>query len=364
MKSKIFFMERAINLARKGVYTTSPNPLVGCVIAEHNKILSEGYHYKSGSEHAEIIALKKLKKKTNKNISMFINLEPCCHHGKTGPCTESIINSGIKNIYISMLDPNPMVRGKGVKYLRSNGISVKIGLCKDSARLLNKSYILRMNNKTPYVVAKQALSIDSKISLPSKNKWISCNESRIDSQYLRAKACAILVGSKTVIKDNPELNVRLSKKDLGIKSEIRQPIRIVLDTNLKLNVNKYKFFKGSEKKIVFNSISSSFNEKKNIDFVKIKNNKDGLSINAIFRILAEKYEINNLMIEPGSKLLSTLLSKNFLDELVLYYCPIYIGKSGLNFINIKENVFNNQSITVDSVKKISNDVRITYKLKR
>ena len=119
-----------------------------------------------------------------------------------------------------------------------------------------------------------------------------------------------------------------------------------------------------KKKIVFNSISSSHNEKKNIDFVKIKKNKDGLNINAILTILAEKYEINNLMIEPGSRLLSSLLSKNFLDELVLYYCPIYIGKLGLNFINIKENVFNNQSITVDSIKKISNDVRITYKLKR
>ena len=364
MKSEIFFMEHAISLAKNGTYTASPNPLVGCVITEHNKILSEGYHFKTGLDHAEIIALKKLKKKVNKNMTMFINLEPCCHYGKTAPCAEAIIKSGIKNIYISILDPNPLVKGKGVKHLRSNGVSVKIGLCKDKARSLNKGYISRMKKNIPYVTAKQALSIDSKISLLGKNKWISSKESRRDVQYLRAESCAILVGAKTVINDNPMLDVRLSKKDLDIELEIRQPIRIVLDTNLKLNINKYKIFNGIEKKIVFNSLSSLYNNKKNIDFVKIRKYKDGLNIGSILKILAEKYEINNLMVEPGSKLLTTLIGKNFIDELVLYHCPIYIGKLGLNFININNKAFNNQSIAIDAVKKFSNDVRITYKLTR
>ena len=362
MKPQISFMERAIELAEKGMFTVTPNPMVGCVITQGKNILSEGYHAKAGFDHAEIIALKNLTKKVNSNMVMYINLEPCCHQGKTGPCAKAIIDSGIKNVVISILDPNPIVKGKGVKALRSSGINVNVGLCKSEASHINKGFISRITKKIPNVLMKQAISIDYKIT-NAKNKWISNKESRKDVQFIRAKSCAILVGSQTIIKDNPKLTVRLNKKELGILEKKRNPIRIVLDTNLELDINKYDFFNGIEKKIVFNSISTNFETKKNIDFIKVKKNKSGLNLNLILSILAKKYEINNLMIEPGEKLSTSLLSNNLLDDLVLYLCPQIIGKFGIPASSAINNL-NNNSIKIESIKKFSNDVRINYKFLR
>ena len=362
MKVQISFMERAIELAKKGMFTVTPNPMVGCVITQGKNILSEGYHVKAGSDHAEIVALKNLKKKINNNMVMYINLEPCCHQGKTGPCAKAIIDSGIKNVVVSILDPNPIVKGKGVKALRSNGVNVNVGLCKAEAKYINKGFISRVTKKIPNVLMKQAISIDYKITNPRK-KWLSNKESRKDVQFIRAKSCAILVGSQTVIKDNPKLTVRLNKKELGIFGKKRNPIRVVLDTNLELDINKYDFFNGMEKKIVFNSISTNFETKKNIDFIKVKKNKTGLNLNFILNILAEKYEINNLMIEPGEKLSTALIENNLLDDLVLYLCPKIIGKYGLPASSVINN-FYSDSIKVESIKKFSNDVRINYEFLR
>ena len=359
MKSNKIFMRQAIKISKKGIYTTSPNPSVGCVITEREKIIAEGYHKKPGSEHAEINALRNLKDKINKNMTMYISMEPCCHQGRTGPCTEAIIKSGIKNVIIAMIDPNPLVKGKGVKLLKKNGINVEVGLCKDEAKLINNGYIKRIEKKIPYVIAKQAISMDHKIS-GKKNSWISNSLSRKDVQKLRAKACAIMVGSNTVKIDNPYLTARLDSQKLASYVKIKNPIRVVLDTNLKLDIKKYNFFKGFDKKIIFNSLLSSCNEKKNIDYVKVKKDKSGLNIRSILKILALKYEINNLLIEPGSELLTSLIKKNLLDELIIYKAPIMIGDKGLKSFNLNDRIANNK-IQLDSVKIFGNDVRIKYK---
>ena len=360
MSSKKFFMREAIEIAKKGIYTASPNPLVGCVITEKDKIIARGYHKKPGSGHAEINALRNLKNKINKNMTMYISLEPCCHQGRTGPCTEAIIKSGIKKVIIAMLDPNPIVKGKGVKLLKKNGINVEVGVCKDEAKLINKGYIKRIEKKLPYVTAKQAVSADFRIS-GNKNSWISNSLSRKDVQKLRASTCAIMVGSNTVKKDNPYLTVRLNSKELSFSGKINNPTRIVLDTNLELDIRKYNFFKGSDKKIIFNSLLSATNEKKNIDYIKVKKDKNGLNLNSIFKILALKYEINNLLIEPGSLLLTSLIKKNLLDEFIIYKAPIIIGDKGLKSHNLNDKLYNNKVIQLDSVKIFGNDVRIKYK---
>ena len=363
MKSEIFFMERAIDLAKKGTFTSSPNPSVGCVIVEGNKILSESFHLKSGTEHAEIIALKKLKKKINKKMIMFVNLEPCCHQGKTGPCTRAIIDSGIKNIVVSMLDPNPKVKGKGVKELRSNGINVDVGLCKEKSKKINLGFISRFEKKRPYVLTKQAISLDFKITNPS-SKWISNKQSRDDVHYLRAKSCAILVSSNTIISDNPKLTVRIDKSKLNIDNKLRNPVRVVLDTKLSLNINKYNFFNGKDKKIVFNSLLNNTNTEKNIDFVKVEKDKSGINLKSIMRILAEKYEINYLMVEPGKKLFTNLLLKNLLDEIVIYKSSVIIGDSGLSCIGSIKSFSKENIIHTESITKFSNDVKIIYKILR
>ena len=361
MKSEINFMEHAIELAKKGIYTTSPNPSVGCVITEGNKILSQSFHLRSGSDHAEVIALRKLNKKVNSKMTMYVTLEPCCHFGKTGPCTKAIIESGIKNIFVSVLDPNPKVKGKGIRELRSNGINVKVGLCKSLSEDINRGFFSRITRKIPFVIAKQAISMDHKITNP-KNKWISNRDSRKDVQYYRAKSCAILVSSKTIRYDNPTLKAKLTKKDLDSKFLISQPIRVALDSNLSLKPDKYKFFSGPEKKIVFNSLKNFFHKEKNIDFIKVKIDKSGLNLKEILKILALKYEINNLFIEPGAKLLKTLLAKSLVDELILYKSSDIIGKSGLQSFNDFSHTLKNTSISTHSVMKFSNDVRIIYKI--
>ena len=363
MKSEIFFMEKAIDLAKLGKYSVTPNPMVGCIITEKNKILSEAYHNKAGCDHAEVIALKKLKRKVNKNMSMYVTLEPCCHTGKTGPCSDFIIDSGIKNIFVAMLDPNPKVKGKGIKKLRLNGINVQVGLCRDKAKEINKGFISRLTKKRPYVIAKQALSIDNKITNP-RSKWLSGANSRKDVHFLRAISCAILVGSNTIHEDNPALDVRLNKKDFLTTDKIRNPVRIVLDSELNLNIDKYKFFRGKEKKIIFNNILDKKDMSKNIDYVKVKKDSLGLNLNLILSILAEKYDINYLMIEPGTKLLKSLIKKDILDELIIYKCPLIVGKSGLTSLSVEKKINGKKSILLESVKKISNDVRITYKFLR
>ncbi len=359
MKSEIIFMNHAIDLAKKGLYSTTPNPSVGCVIVENGEIISEGFHLKAGLDHAEIIALKKINKQINKNMTMYITLEPCCHHGRTGPCTKQIIDLGIKNIFVAMLDPNPKVNGKGVEILRKNGINVHVGLCKNEAKKINQGYISRIVNKLPYIIAKQAMSIDCKINSPNK-KWISNSFSREDSHILRASSCAIMVSANTVKSDNPKLTARINPKKLEFNRKIKNPIRVILDNNLNLNVNKYFVFKGNEKKIIFNSVSSFKNLEKNIDYIKVEKDKSGLKLKKIFSILASTYEINILLIEPGQKLLTSLLQKKILNELIIYKCPVILGNSGLDFCLLQNNTFQNKNISLKSINKLLNDVKINY----
>lgn len=363
MKSEIYFMQRAIDLSKLGKYNVAPNPMVGCVITEKNKIISEGYHSKFGSDHAEIVALKKLKKKINNNMIMHVSLEPCCHIGKTGPCVDSIINSGIKNINIAMLDPNPLVKGKGVKKLRAHGINVKVGICNKEAKIVNKGFISRVVKNKPYVTIKQAVSIDNKISNP-KSKWLSNKESRKDVQFLRAESCAILIGSETLYKDNPKLNVKLKKSDLKTNLKIRNPIKIVLDSKLSKKITDYKFFKGSGKKIIFNNIVTNFDRENNIDYIKVGKNNLGLNIESILKILAKKYQINYLMVEPGEKLLKSFILKNLIDDLIIYKCPVIIGKFGLDAFSTNSKYLKKNIIEIDTIKQMSNDVKITYKFKK
>ena len=363
MKSEIFFMQRAIELSKFGKYNVSPNPMVGCVITEKSKIISEGYHSRFGSDHAEISALKKLKKKVNNKMNMYVSLEPCCHVGKTGPCVDSIINSGIRNIYIAMLDPNPKVKGKGVKKLKSHGINVKVGICQKEAEEVNKGFISRIKKNKPYVTIKQAISIDNKIS-NKKSKWISNKDSRKDAQFIRAESCAILIGSETLLKDNPKLNVKLKNSDLNTNIKIRNPIKIILDSKLSIDISKYKLFKGKEKKIIFNNIITDFDENNNIDYIKVSKNNLGLNLESILNILAKKYEINYLMVEPGAKLLKSFVLKNLIDDLIIYKCPLIIGKLGLSSFSICNEYLNKNNIEIDTIKQISNDVKIIYKFKR
>ena len=223
-------MRRAIELAKKGGGYVHPNPLVGCVVVNNGEIIAEGYHEKYGEYHAERNALLRCKSET-KGASLYVTLEPCCHYGKTPPCTEIIIEKGIKKVFVGILDPNPLVAGKGVKILQDAGIEVEVGLCEDEIRELNKVFLKYITTKHPYVIMKTAMTLDGKIAaFTGDSRWVTNEESRKLVHELRSEMAAVIVGIGTVLADDPMLNVRL-------EGNPHQPIRIVVDSNLRIPVD-------------------------------------------------------------------------------------------------------------------------------
>ena len=223
-------MRRAIELAKKGGGYVHPNPLVGCVVVKDGEIISEGYHEKYGEFHAERNALLHCQSETN-GASLYVTLEPCCHYGKTPPCTEIIIEKGVKKVFVGILDPNPLVAGKGVKILQDAGIEVEVGLCENEIRELNKVFLKYITTKRPYVIMKTAMTLDGKIAaFTGDSRWVTNEESRKMVHQLRSEMAAVIVGIGTVLADDPMLNVRL-------EGNPHQPIRIVVDSNLRIPID-------------------------------------------------------------------------------------------------------------------------------
>jgi len=226
-RSPQFFMSEALRLAEKALFTTSPNPRVGCVIVQNNEIVGRGYHVKAGESHAEVIALKEAGSKSE-GSEVYVTLEPCSHTGKTPPCVDALIEAKVKKVFIAMQDPNPLVSGQGIQKLKEAHIEVEVGVMEAQAQQLNKGFVSRMTNKLPYVRAKLAVSLDGKTALHNgKSQWITGDAARADVQYWRASSCAIVTGIGTVLHDNPKLSVRLYEN-------ARQPLRVVVDSELKI----------------------------------------------------------------------------------------------------------------------------------
>ena len=221
-------MARAMQLARQGLYSCQPNPRVGCVIVQDDKIVGTGSHIQAGKEHAEIIAMQHAGK-NSKGAICYVTLEPCVHIGKTPPCTDALINAGLKTVYAAMIDPNPRVNGRGLDKLNQNGINTHSGLLENEATSLNKGFLKRMKLNMPYVRCKMAVSLDGKTALSSGlSKWITSDLARKDVQRLRAESCAILTGIGTVLTDDPMLTVR------DVDTNSRQPIRVIIDRKLQI----------------------------------------------------------------------------------------------------------------------------------
>jgi diaminohydroxyphosphoribosylaminopyrimidine deaminase/5-amino-6-(5-phosphoribosylamino)uracil reductase len=327
-------MNEAIKLALKGSIYTHPNPKVGCIIVKNNQIIGKGYHRYFGGDHAEVNAvkycLKKFKKdkglKLLKGSTAYITLEPCSISSKTPPCTETIIKYGIKKIFCASLDPNKSINGRGVKILRKNNVDVKVGLLKNEAKSINEEFFFRHTKGRPFVRMKIAQTLDGKIALNSgESKWITSKDSREDVQYLRAESDAILVGSGTVKKDNPRLNVRNIKIN---KDKYRQPKKIILgNVNTKSNLS---ILKGDSEKIIFSNNPSSTKDSK-IKYRKLSNSK---TIELLLKELPE-FEINSLLVEGGSEVFSSFINKNMVDELIIYISPKILGKNAISSLNIK-----------------------------
>lgn len=332
-------MRRAIKLARKGGGFVHPNPLVGCVVVKDGRILTEGYHEKYGEFHAERNALTRCETDV-KGASLYVTLEPCCHYGKTPPCTEIIIEKGIKKVFVGILDPNPLMAGKGVKTLQNAGVEVETGLCHDEICEMNKIFLKYITTKRPYVIMKTAMTLDGKISsFTGDSRWVTNAESRKMAHALRSELSGVVVGIGTVLADDPMLNCRL-------EGNHHQPIRIVVDSNLRIpadcqlvkTAKEYKtivacrHFDKSEleesslcvnsKQRFLDSIQSL--EAKGIEIIECASSDGHVDISDLMTKLGAQ-GVDSLLLEGGGALNAAFLNAGCVDEVWAFIAPKIIG---------------------------------------
>lgn len=360
-----FYMQQAIELAKLGRFTTTPNPNVGCVIVKDNKIIGEGYHKKAGEPHAEVYALQ-MAGNNARNATAYVTLEPCSHFGRTPPCADSLIKSGIKRVVIAMQDPNPNVAGKGIKRLNDAGVEVTVGVLTDQAELLNNGFLKRMRTGLPYVQLKLAASLDGKIAMASgESKWITSTIARQDVQQFRAQASCILSTRSTVQTDNASLTVRYDELPEEIKKiynydTIRQPIRIIIDSQHRLTGNENIFKQSGETWIVRKqNISLNIPDTHLIVEASAKINID---LANLLRILGKK-QMNSVWVEAGSHIAGALIEQDLIDELIIYYAPKLLGHNAIDMCNLPNlhQLSLAPNFRFESAKMIGEDLRVTLK---
>ncbi len=364
------YMARAIQLAKKGLYTTHPNPRVGCIIVKDNKIIGEGYHQKAGQAHAEINALKDVKNGDTKGATAYVTLEPCSHTGKTPPCANALIEAEISHVVIAMQDPNPQVAGQGIQRLRDEGITVEVGILEDQARALNGGFIKRMEQGLPWVRLKLAMSLDGRTAMASgESQWITGSAARQDVQRLRAKSDAIITGSGTMLHDNPSLNVRITAEELGLLADgVRQPLKVILDSQLQIPLDarllslEYPtliFTQSNDEKLkdAFHAMGAEIIQME-------KGNKQGLPLKQVLQQLAKR-EVNEVHVEAGATLCGALLQENLVDEIIIYMAPTIMGSGARGLFNLPEIEYMKDKIDlrIQDIRAVGGDFRLKILLK-
>ena len=309
-------MARALQLAANGLYTTSPNPRVGCVIVKDDCVIGEGWHQRAGTPHAEIHALKAAGEAA-RGATVYVTLEPCSHHGRTPPCAEALIQAGVARVVAAMRDPNPLVAGGGIDMLTLAGIEAETGLMETEAQALNPGFVSRMTRQRPWVRLKTAATLDGKTALANgASQWITGDAARADVQRLRARACAVLTGSGTVIADNPRMNVR--DIDTG-----HQPLRVVVDSSLRTPVDA----------AILPALIACHHaepaartalEQAGAEVIELPGTEGRVDLGALLTLLAQR-GINELHVESGAHLNGALLAAGLVDEWVAYVAPMAVG---------------------------------------
>lgn len=309
-------MAHALQLAARGLMTTTPNPRVGCVIVKDERVVGEGWHHRAGTRHAEIHALAEAGDAA-KGATAYVTLEPCSHHGRTPPCAEALIDAGITRVVAAMHDPNPLVGGGGIDMLTLAGIEAEVGLMAHEARALNAGFVSRMTRQRPWVRLKTASTLDGKTALANgQSQWITGEAARADVQRLRARACAILTGSGTVLADNPRMTVR--DFDIG-----RQPLRVIVDSTLRTPPDAYVL----PALIACHQPAPAMRralEHAGAEVVELPDANGRVDLSALLTLLAQR-GINELHVEAGATLNGALLAAGLVDEWVAYVAPMAVG---------------------------------------
>lgn len=358
----VFYMKKAIELAKKGIFTTSPNPNVGCIIVNNNKIVGQGWHQKTGESHAEIIALRNAGEQSQ-GATMYVTLEPCSHFGKTPPCCKYLVQSGINRVVIAIKDPNPINSGKGIQWLYDAGIKVRTNVLAKESKIINRGFFKRMKTGYPFVQLKLASSIDGRTATENGNsKWITSNLSRKDVQKFRAQSNVILSTSATVLNDNPLLTARYTKKE-KITHSFKQPIRVIIDS--KNRVKKWHNCIMAPGKIILVRLKKD-NQiwPDNVQQITVEEKSNKINIKKLFLLLGQ-WETNVVWVESGPTLAGSLLENKIVDELIIYVAPKILGNKSKPLFFLNQSLLDLSSsfikLNFNNVLKIGSDLRLTLK---
>lgn len=363
-------MNAALAEAKKALFISNPNPRVGCIIVKNDMIIGRGHTQMVGGDHAEIVALKDASQNGHdvSGATVYVTLEPCCHHGRTPPCTDSLIQAEVSTVIVAMQDPNPLVAGQGLEKLREAGITIRCGLLEKEVVALNIGFVTRMTQKRPWVRLKVASSLDGKTALTNGvSQWITSADARQDGHRWRAQACCILSGIGTVKEDNPQLNVR------GVDTP-RQPLRVLIDSFLEVSLDAKILdeslgghtivFCGAVDPAHLSKTQKLLHEK-NVHVVQLPDtnpaSKGKVDLPAVFKYLAEKLHINEVHVEAGFKLNGSLIQENCVDELLVYMAPRILG-DGLGIAKLPELTSLDQTYnwTLLEHQSIGDDLRLRY----
>jgi diaminohydroxyphosphoribosylaminopyrimidine deaminase/5-amino-6-(5-phosphoribosylamino)uracil reductase len=355
-------MTLALRLAAQGLYSTQPNPRVGCVIVKNQQIVGEGAHLKAGEAHAEVFALRQAAAAA-KDATAYVTLEPCNHHGRTPPCVDALIAAGVKRVVVAMPDPNPLVAGQGIKRLQAQGVEVVTGLMQAEAEALNPGFISRMTRALPYVRCKVAASLDGRTALKNGlSQWITGEAARLDVQHWRAQSCAIITGIGTVLADNPSMSVRLPHIT-------RQPLRVIVDSRLQTPVDCQMLnpARMEASPLIIAYASDPDNKTKALTasgaiLLALPEANDRVDLYGLLQVLAQR-GINEVWLEAGQGINGALLEANLIDEFVFYYAPKLMG-SAANAMFAMPELTRMQQLTelqIVDVRQFGADIRVRAK---
>ncbi|WP_421134758.1 bifunctional diaminohydroxyphosphoribosylaminopyrimidine deaminase/5-amino-6-(5-phosphoribosylamino)uracil reductase RibD [Alteromonas sp. A079] len=361
-------MAKAIQLAHKGRFTTSPNPRVGCIIVDaDNHVVGQGFHKEAGTPHAEVHALRHAKHLA-KGATAYVTLEPCSHFGKTPPCADALIDAKVSRVVVGMTDPNPQVSGRGIQKLRDAGIKVVSGVLAEQAAALNKGFIKRMVSGKPYVRVKLGISLDGKIALGNgKSQWITGPMARKDVQQYRAQSCAVLTGSGTVIADNPSLLVRANEAQFDEYpiDTLRQPARVIVDSQRQVGRHHHCFNDGFTTYVACSpdKLSETDTLDNTGDNLIIVEERGGhIDLSRLLEKLGEM-QFNEIWVEAGPGLAGALLANAEVDELICYQAPKLLGDKGVSMVNLPTFTSLDETISLSLVenRQVGNDIKLIYK---
>lgn len=340
--TNIYYMQRAIELAKKGRFTTRPNPNVGCVIVKNGTVVGEGYHYRAGEPHAEIHALRQAGEHAN-GATVYVTLEPCNHHGRTPPCADALIHANVAKVVIAVSDPNPKASG-GILELQQAGIEVITHVCYQDGYALNRGFFRTMQGGLPYVRLKSACSLDGKIAMQSgESKWITCEQSRQDVQQLRALSGAIITGSQTILADSPQMTVR-SGIDVPV-ADIVQPLLVVLDRRRQIDK------------------ASEWYQQQHATRSILLVQQPNIDLHQLLIQLRDDHAIHDVMVEAGAGVSGAFLQAGLVDEWHVYQAPCLLGEQSIGLTNLAFDKMAEQiSLKLVSHETLDTDLKLIYQL--